>query len=78
MNHGQGESKMKLHTMNLVAAGSRLTDIFFGTLFKKSGVSITVLLYMTASLLLSRYEIEKKDFAPFRGARRTYLRHMKD
>ena len=29
MTQGQGEGKVKLHTMNLVAAGSPLTDMGF-------------------------------------------------
>ena len=43
MTQGQGEGKVKLHTMNLVAAGSPPTDMGFVLAFcsKYGGVSVT-------------------------------------
>ena len=48
MTQGQGEGKRKLHTMNLVAAGSPLTDMVFVWVFcSKYGVSVTHSLSLT-------------------------------
>ena len=53
MTQGQGEGKVKLHTMNEVVAGSPLTDMEFVCLFcsKYSGVSVTLLLSLTVPFL---------------------------
>ena len=72
MTQGQGEGQVKLHTMNLVAAGSPLTDMGFVCVFcsKYGGVSVTLSLSLTVSFL--SFPVEKKkipwDFGQFRGA----------
>ena len=53
MTQGQGEGKVKLHTMNLVAAGSPLTD-------KDSGLSVTLSLSLTAPFPI--IQVEKKIY----------------
>ena len=72
MTQDQGEGKVKLHTMNLVAAGSPLTDMGFLRVFcsKYGGVSVTLLLSLTVPF--PSFQVEKKipwDFGQFRGAR---------
>ena len=70
---------MKLHTMNLVAAGSPLTDNFFSTLFKMEwGVHNTLTFHDCFLRLLPDGKKKKKDFGPFHGAHRTYFRHTED
>ena len=49
MTQVQGEGKVKLHIMNLIAASSSLTDMGFVCVFwsKYGGVSITLSLSLT-------------------------------
>ena len=82
MTQGQGEDKVKLHTMNLVAAGPPLRDIyiFLEICSKYSGVFITLSLSMTAPFpsFLKGKNKKKEDFGPFYGARGTGLGHTDD
>ena len=82
MTQGQSEDKVKLHTMNLVAAGPPLRDnsFFFVICSKYSRVFITLSLSMTApfpSLLIGKKK-KNEDFGPFYGAGGTGLGHTED
>ena len=65
MTQGQGEGKVKLHTMNLLAAGSPLTDMRFARVFcsKYGGVSVKHSLSLT--VLFPSFQAGKNFYMGF-------------
>ena len=78
----QGQGKLKLHTMNLVAAGSPLTDMGFIRVFcsKYGEVSVTLSLSLTVPFLPGGQVGGKNPwvFGQFRGAYGTGSGLMED
>ena len=77
MTQGQGGGKVKLHKMNLVEAGSPITNMGFVRIFcpKYGGISVTPSFSLTVpspSVLVEKKEKKKKknswDFGQFHDA----------